>query len=74
LKTGDDKFKAIHENTIASVSNLSSIPTQINTLKGLGKNAKDYNPESLKKSALLEQIADWTNWQSNDENKSMPQF
>jgi hypothetical protein len=33
MKTGDDKFKTIHENAIASVSTLSSIPTQINTLK-----------------------------------------
>jgi hypothetical protein len=70
MKTGDDKHKAVYENAIASVSNLSNIPTQINELKeSWVKNVADYNPDSLKKkAAILDQISSGQIVQTNDVN------
>jgi len=70
MKSGDDKHKAVYENAIASVGNLTNIPKQINELKeNWVANAKDYNPESLKrKAAILDQIASGQIVQTNDAN------
>lgn len=70
MNSGDDKHKAVYENAIASVGNLTNIPKQINALKeSWVTNVKDYNPESLKRKAtILDQIASGQIVQTNDEN------
>lgn len=70
LKTGDMKHRAVYENAIASANNIGEFPKQINALKeDWVKNAKDYNPESLKsKAALLDKISSGDIVQSNDAN------
>lgn len=70
MKTGDVKHQAIYENAVASVNNISAIPKQINALKeNWVTNAKDYNPESLKrKASILDQIASGQIVQTNDAN------
>jgi len=70
MKSGDNKHKAVYENAIASVNNLTNIPKQINALKeSWVENAKDYNPNSLKsKAVILDQIASGQIVQSNDAN------
>lgn len=70
LKTGDMKQRAVYENAVASVNNISAFPKQINALKeDWVKNAGNYNPESLKrKAAFLDQIASGQIVQTNDAN------
>lgn len=70
LKTGDMKHRAVYENAVASVNNISAFPKQINALKeDWVKNAGSYNAESLKrKAALLDQIASGQIVQTNDAN------
>lgn len=70
LKTGDAKQRAIYENAVSSVNNISEFPKQINALKeDWVKNAANYNPESLKrKAAFLDQIASGQIVQTNDSN------
>lgn len=70
LKTGDMKQRAVYENAVASVNNISAFPKQINALKeDWVKNAGNYNPESLKKkAAFLDQISSGQIVQTNDAN------
>lgn len=70
MKTGDQKHLASYQNAIASVNNLSNIPTQINALKeDWVKNVGAYNPESLKRKAvLLDKLSNGQVVQTNDDN------